>query len=128
RADAAVRRSGPLALPPCAWGRADGRVELVSTPSEAAVSVDGEYRGRTPLTLSVRPGRAHRITLTKPGYEPVTRELTVEADSGRRIQIELAAQYGDVEIVSDPPQAEIWADGTRTATTPATLKLTALPH
>ncbi|MFO7286825.1 MAG: PEGA domain-containing protein [Gammaproteobacteria bacterium] len=128
RTEVDVTANEPLTLPPIALVQADGRVELVSTPSEAAVSVDGEYRGRTPLTLSLRPGRAHRITLTKPGYEPVTRELTVEADSGRRIQIELAAQYGDVEIVSEPPQAEIWVDGTRTATTPATLKLTALPH
>lgn len=128
RTELDVVANRPVELPSVALVQADGRVELASTPSEASVSVDGEYRGRTPLTLSLRPGRTHRITLTKPGYEPATRELTVEADSGRRIAVELAAQYGEVEVASEPPQAEIWVDGSRAGTTPATLRLTALPH
>src|SRR5690606_5704200 len=108
--------------------QADGRIELASTPSDAAVSVDGEFRGSTPLTLRLRPGRTHRITLTKPGYESVTRELSVEADSGRRLTVELPAQYGEIQVASEPPQAEVWVDGRREAVTPATLRLTALPH
>src|SRR5690606_20687539 len=118
----------PLSLPPVTLTQADGRVELASVPSEAAVSVDGEFRGRTPLPLRLRPGRAHRITLTKPGYEAVTRELSVEADSGRQLTVELPAQYGELAVASEPPQAEIWVDGRREAATPATLRLTALPH
>lgn len=123
-----VTANQPLALPPVTLVQADGRIELASTPSEAAVSVDGEFRGRTPLTLRLRPGRTHRITLTKPGYESVTRELSVEADSGRRLTIELPAQYGEIHVASEPPQAEIWVDGRREGMTPATLRLTALPH
>src|SRR5690606_22158584 len=123
-----VTANQPLVLPPVALTQADGRIELASTPSEAAVSVDGEFRGRTPLTLRLRPGRTHRITLTKPGYETVTRELSVEADSGRRVAVELPAQFGEIDVASEPPQAEIWVDGRREAVTPATLRLTALPH
>lgn len=118
----------PLAVPPIKLSQADGRVELVSTPSEASVSVDGEFRGRTPLTLALRPGRAHRVTLTKPGHAPVTQELSVEADSGRRVAVELAAQYGEVDVRSEPPSAEVWVDGRREGTTPTQLTLTALPH
>jgi formylglycine-generating enzyme required for sulfatase activity len=66
--------------------------------------------------------------LTKPGFETVSTELSVAADSGRTVELELAAQYGDVEIVSEPPAAEIWIDDERVGTTPATLRLTALPH
>src|SRR5690606_5060904 len=87
RTEIDVTANRPLALPPVTLTEADGRIELASTPSEAAVSVDGEYRGRTPLTLRLRPGRTHRITLTKPGYEAETHELSVEADSGRRLAI-----------------------------------------
>src|SRR5690606_3526589 len=108
--------------------QADGRIELASTPSDAAVSVDGEFRGSTPLTLRLRPGRTHRITLTKPGYETVTRELSVEADSGRQMTVELPAQYGEIQVASEPPQAEVWVDGRREDVTPTTLRLTALPH
>src|SRR5690606_7781619 len=100
-----VTANRPLSLPAVTLTQADGRIQLASAPSEAAVSVDGEFRGRTPLTLGLRPGRAHRITLTKPGYEPVTRELSVEADSGRQVTIELPAQFGEIQIASEPPQA-----------------------
>lgn len=123
-----VAANEPQHLAPVTLVAADGRVELVSTPSEAAVSVDGEFRGRTPLTLRLRPGRDHTITLSKPGFETDTRQLSVAADSGRRVEVELAALYGDIDIASDPPEAEIWVDGRREARTPAQLRLTALPH
>jgi formylglycine-generating enzyme required for sulfatase activity len=123
-----VAANQPQQLPDIKLAQADGRLELASTPSEATVNVDGEFRGRTPLSLRLTPGRAHRVTLTKPGYETATRELSVAADSGRRLQIELVAQYGDVAVASTPPNAEIWVDGERRGTTPATLQLTAINH
>ena len=93
----------PQQLPDVTLTQADGRLEVASNPSEASVSVDGEFRGRTPLSLRLSPGRAHRVTLTKPGYETAARELSVAADSGRRLQIDLTPQYGDIEVASTPP-------------------------
>ena len=52
----------PQQLPDVKLAPADGRVEIASTPSEASVSIDGEFRGRTPLQLRLTPGtraRAH---------------------------------------------------------------------
>ena len=118
----------PLSLPEVALVQADGRVELVTDPAGAAVSVNGEYQGATPLTLGLRPGRTHAITLTKPGYESETRELSVEADSGRRLEIPLMAQLGVVEVVSDPPAAEIYVNGELGGVTPAQLSLLAVAH
>jgi len=107
---------------------ADGRVRLVSEPAEATVSVNGEFRGRTPLDLRLRPGRAHTIVLAKPGFDSVSTELSVAADSGRTVQLELPEQFGQVEVVSEPPAAEIWVDDERVGVTPARLRLSALPH
>lgn len=123
-----VTANEPQQLPLVKLTQADGRVALQTQPSRAAVNVDGEFRGRTPLTLRLRPGKAHRITLTKPGYETVTRELSVEADSGRRLQIELSALYGEIKVASEPAEADIWVDDKRAGKTPGTLKLTALEH
>ncbi len=122
-----VESNQPQQLPDVTLAQADGRVEIASNPSEASVSVDGEFRGRTPLSLRLSPGRAHRLTLTKPGYETATSELSVAADSGRRLQIDLTAQYGDIEITSTPP-ADVWVDGQRRGSTPVTLQLTAVEH
>jgi formylglycine-generating enzyme required for sulfatase activity len=122
-----VEPNQPLELPDVTLSQADGRIELASTPSEASVSVNGEFRGRTPLSLRLSPGREHRVTLTKPGYETATRELSVAADSGRRVEIDLTPQYGDVEVTSTPP-ADVWVDNERRGSTPLQLALTAVSH
>ena len=103
-------------------------MELVSNPSEAAVSVDGEYRGRTPLTLRLPPGNDHQIRLTKPGYDPVTQVLSVEADSGRELNINLVARLGEVGVNSEPTGAAVWVDGERRGITPTRLTLMAIAH
>jgi formylglycine-generating enzyme required for sulfatase activity len=121
-----VAANQPQQLPDLKLALADGRVDLASAPSEASVSVDGEFRGRTPLSLRLAPGRAHRVTLTKPGYETAARELSVAADSGRRLQIDLTPQLGQIEVVSIPPNAEVWVGDERRGATPTTLELTAV--
>lgn len=118
----------PQELPLVKLTPADGRLDLASTPSEAVVSVDGEFRGRTPLTLALSPGRKHVITLTKPGFESASRELSVQADSGRHLDIELEKLFGAVTIDSEPPNAEIWVDGLRSGVTPTELTLSAVSH
>jgi formylglycine-generating enzyme required for sulfatase activity len=122
-----VEPNQPQQLPDVALRQADGRLEVASDPSEATVSVDGEFRGRTPLSIRLSPGRAHRLALSKPGYETVTREVSVAADSGRRLQIDLTPQLGDIEVTSTPP-AEVWVDGERRGSTPLTLALTSVSH
>lgn len=123
-----VEPNQPQQLPDVKLTQADGRLEVASNPSEANVSVDGEFRGRTPLSLRLAPGRTHRLALSKPGYETATRELSIAADSGRRLAIDLTPQYGEIEVVSTPPNAEVWVDGQQRGTTPAKLELTAVPH
>lgn len=118
----------PQVLPAVELSQADGRIELVTDPEGAAVSVNGEFRGQTPLTLRLNPGRQHSLSLTKPGYETVSQALSVEADSGRRLELSLVAQIGVIDVVSEPVGAQILVDGVEVGTTPQQLRLTALPH
>ena len=118
----------PQVLLPVELTQADGRIELVTDPEGAAVSVNGEFRGQTPLTLRLDPGRQHSLSLTKPGYESISQALSVEADSGRRLALSLVAQIGVIDIVSEPVGAQIFVDGVGAGTTPQQLSLTALPH
>ena len=118
----------PLTVPEITLIEADGRIELVSEPAGAAVSVDGEFRGQTPLTLRLRPRRPHVVTLTRVGFETATRELSVAADTGQRLEIALVPQFGVVEVLSDPPAAQIFVDGELRGVTPAELTLNAVSH
>ena len=122
-----VEADKPQQLADVALTQADGRVEVASNPSEASVSVDGEFRGRTPLAIRLSPGRTHRVAFSKPGYESATRDLSVAADSGRKLQIDLTPQYGEIEVTSTPP-AEVFVDGERRGSTPVTLALTSISH
>jgi formylglycine-generating enzyme required for sulfatase activity len=123
-----VSAGTPLQLPEVKLALADGRVDIVSNPTEANVSIDGEFRGRAPLTVKLTPGKAHELTLTKPGYETATRSLSIAADSGRKLAIDLVAQYGEVAFESKPVGADVWVDGERKAPTPVTLSLTGVSH
>ncbi len=118
----------PQVLNPVELTQADGRIELVTDPEGAAVSVNGEFRGQTPLTLRLDPGRQHSLNLTKPGYESISQTLSVEADSGRRLSLSLEAQIGVIDVISEPVGAQIIVDGVVAGATPQQLSLTALPH
>ncbi|HSF19114.1 MAG TPA: PEGA domain-containing protein [Vicinamibacteria bacterium] len=107
---------------------ADGTLKLLSVPGESNVTVDGTYRGQTPLELDVSPGTSHRVELTRSGYE--SKALDVEVPSGeiRTMTVELEARSGDVLIAADPPDAELFVDGEPRGAASQTLRLVAVPH
>jgi len=68
-----------------------GLVDIASTPSGAAVSVDDAPVGVTPLTgLKLRPG-SHQVNFTKEGYDPRSESVRVEAGKRARLDVPLTA-------------------------------------
>ena len=90
---------------------ADGRVALNSNPAGAAVTVDGIYRGVTPLDLSLAPERGHSLELHKDGYASAQRELRVESGQRKSLSVDLAAAQGLVAFHIEPADAELFIDG-----------------
>lgn len=118
----------PTELEEIVLQEADGRVQLVSSPAAATVAVDGRVRGQTPVTVTLPPGKDHEIRLSKPGYRPVTRRLSVAADSGRRLVVEMQPEIGEVAIVTQPPGATLTVDGEPIGTAPRSVELPARAH
>lgn len=56
-----------------------GTLVLDSTPAGAAVSVDGTYKGTTPLTLQDIPVGSHALKFSLPGYETYSMQSKVTA-------------------------------------------------
>lgn len=54
----------------------EGKLMIKSMPSNADVSIDGRYKGKTPVTLSVF-GK-HAVEVRKKGYSPATDQVEVE--------------------------------------------------
>ena len=64
------------AAPPAAT---TGRLVVRSTPSGAGVSINGNWRGRTPLTLERLPFGRQNVRVVQPGYAPVNQTVTLTA-------------------------------------------------
>ena len=72
---------------------AGGRLELVVTPPDAAVYVDGKFVG-TAADLAQGEGvrldaGTHKVQLSRPGYAGVEREFTVKEGEATRLEIQL---------------------------------------
>jgi hypothetical protein len=59
------------------------QLDITSNPSGAEISVDGNFVGDTPSELAVAAG-VHTITISKHGYKPWERKLTV---SGGKVSV-----------------------------------------
>ncbi|MCX2842604.1 PEGA domain-containing protein [Microbulbifer thermotolerans] len=107
---------------------ADGIVHVVSNPVGASVTVNGEFRGHTPLELELSPGSEHRLRFFKNGYASVERTINVDSGLERDLNITLDPVYGRVRITSSPENAQVYIDGKLAGTTGETFNLPARSH
>ena len=73
----AVEAGEAQTLPTVELDPAEGKLEVTSNPPASSITVDGEYSGQTPLTLFLTPDEPHEISLSRAGYETVTRQVRV---------------------------------------------------
>ncbi|HEU5060820.1 MAG TPA: PEGA domain-containing protein, partial [Kofleriaceae bacterium] len=64
-------------------GRQRTVLRVESSPSGAAVRVNGDPVGVTPLTTTVAGATSSTVTLSKPGFKTVTRQITPTTGSAR---------------------------------------------
>ncbi len=97
-----------------------GTVSINTNPTGAVVLVDGDSRGVTPLTLTLKAG-PHRVELRGTG-DPRTLPLTVTAGTQVSQYIELPAtptvSVGQIEIRTEPAGAQVMVDGTARGRSP----------
>jgi serine/threonine protein kinase len=128
-------------VPPPATAPApvSGRLTVRSTPSGAAVTINGRVRGRTPLTMEKLPFRSYSVSVAQPGFLPardsvsltaaapsrtVTMQLERRAAPARtpaapaRATREAAAGPGSLFIDSLPKGARVFVDGKPFGVTP----------
>lgn len=117
-----------LRLPSTRLFLVDGRLTLSSIPGAAGVTVDGTYRGQTPLDVVLSPGEAHAVEVSRAGYVP--KKLDVEVASGKTetTAVTLEAILGEIELAVDPPDAELFVNGEPRGPARQVLQLPAVAH
>lgn len=105
--------------------RADGLVFIRSQPSGANVTINGEYRGLTPVEVALAPGRQHQVTLFHNGFDSATRQVETTSGAEQDISIALVPITSSVRIIAEPVEAELFVDGVSQGPANQTLSLLA---
>ena len=96
---------------------ASGTFVIETRPPGAIVTIDGKVYGASPLTTPLPPGR-HAVELAG----TTTRDLTVTIEPGARlaqyVEMPEAPPPGRMHVVSNPPGAQVWVDGTARGVAP----------
>jgi TonB family protein len=101
-----------------------GSLYVETDPAGAAVSVNGETQGSSPLDLADVPLGAYEVKVELKGYEPRTESLSLtEAAPRGEVKVALtkaAPTTGLADIVSTPFGATVMVDGAKVGLTPVT--------
>ena len=90
---------------------ADGLVFIRSVPGNANVTINGEFRGQTPLEVSLPPGQAHDVRLFRTGFNTAARSITTVAEQEQDITVALDPVTSLVRVIAEPADAELYVDG-----------------
>ncbi|HEX7004184.1 MAG TPA: PEGA domain-containing protein [Trueperaceae bacterium] len=96
-----------------------GTLSVRSSPSDAAVYVDGQFVGYTPVSYGTRPGR-HDVRVERQGYETFSQSVNLRPGSTTTVDATLqpVRRTGQVSFDSNPRRAEVYVDGRYVGTTP----------
>ncbi len=105
--------------------RADGLVFIRSQPSGANVTINGEFRGQTPLEVALAPGQPHELNFFRSGFNAANRTLTTRPDEEQDITVALVPITSTVQVITEPADAELYVDGEFKGSATQTLELLA---
>lgn len=108
--------------------KVNGMLHLTSKPSGASVMLNGEFRGNTPISLTVMSEKDLQVSLSKSGFLTASRSIRIKEGKAQSIDIQLEPEYGIVFVTSQPADAELTVDGKVMGTASRRLRLTTLPH
>ena len=113
-----ARGSAPDPAPPPLPGRPGG-LRIETDPPGAAVSLDGQSAGQSPVALlTVRPG-VHMVRVSRDGYAPAG--LTLEVRNGEPLlplRFVMEPLSAKLRVLSEPANAVVRVDGKPVGTTP----------
>ena len=115
-------------LPLIELAPANAKLLVNSIPRGANVTVDGRYRGQSPITLSLSPDVNYQIGLSKAGYGATSRNVRLRAAASESITVDMSARTGTVTVNVQPADASVFVDGRAQGSGSKTLRLSSAPH
>jgi hypothetical protein len=125
RCDVQAVANEPLDRPRAA-GLPDGRLAVRSTPAGASVTIGGIPTNAA--DVDVRPEITQAVVVSRDGYEPASRAITVAAGGRSAVEVSLTPILGDVIVRANPPDAQLFVDGVVRGAANQTLSLPSTRH
>lgn len=93
---------------------------IMSDPAECSVVVNGEYKGKTPLTVgNLYPG-TYAVNVTKFGYMPYSTTVQLTDGAEATVTAFLPPERGTLEVNTTPSGAQVSLDGAVAGIAPVT--------
>jgi len=99
-----------------------GTFSLSSDPGGAEVYVNNEYKGKTPLVVTLKEG-IYGVKITKEGYEDYTESVIVKGSKTVIVSAQLVSFKGVLSVSSDPIGAKVYVNNRYKGVTPLNLTL-----
>ncbi len=106
----------------------DGTFKVTSLPSGAAITLDGKFKGETPLEFAVAPDIEHEIAALKTGYLPHQARLGAASGAQRTVALSLTPELAVIELATSPNDAELLLNGVRHGLATQRLELPTYEH
>ena len=116
------------ALPLIRLEPANAELQVNTIPRGANVTVNGHYRGQSPIRIALSPDINYDIGLSKAGYGSVVRQVRLTAAAAEAITVDLTARVGDVRIEVQPSDAIVYVDGQSRGSGSMSMRLPSAPH
>jgi hypothetical protein len=98
-----------------------GGMNLQSVPDGASVTVNGEYRGKTPLDLTGLSAGSYVVTFSRFGFMEQSVLVRVGQGQVAEVKATLMPKSGTLAVNSSPPGARIQLDGVDAGFSPVIL-------
>ncbi|MEO0367618.1 MAG: PEGA domain-containing protein [Pseudomonadota bacterium] len=107
---------------------ADAIVSVSTTPSGAAVLVDGRFFGSSPIEFSTAVAASAELKIFKPGFKAYDSTVNLAAAEVLQVDHSLVPEQVPVKVSVTPADAQVFVDGAMVGRGSQDLRLTTLPH
>ncbi|MDD1682088.1 MAG: PEGA domain-containing protein [Methanoregula sp.] len=98
-----------------------GSMDLQSVPDGASVTVNGDYRGKTPLVISGLSPSTYTVSFSRPGFLEMYAQVIVQGGRNSEVIANLQPETGSLAVNSTPSGARVLLDQTFAGLSPVVL-------
>ena len=101
-----------------------GSLKVITTPFEASVYLDGDFKGNSPIIVKDIVAGEHSLRVNKAEYSTVIKNIKIKSNKMEEVQITLS-ELSTLYVTSNPSEALVLIDGKSAGKTPLTKKMSA---